>query len=243
MNEYKSLQKRKKYLLTNNAKYNFLNLKEIKSINYSKDVNKLNSKLSIKNNYVEHYTNSKQIIIIIGSHTCPHNSKDSLALKILESYLSYGMSSLLFKVFRENNGLTYDSGVFYPSRKFKAPFLIYLSVSERNSILTLNLLLSIWNDLLSKKIIEDELSLAKLKLRRSYLHYFRNCEDIIFRKVRLLSLGMDPFHDEKSKYLLEPITPEDILTVTNKYLNHPCISVSGSKKVCNYLKEIWKKTY
>jgi len=243
LNEYKSLKKRKKYLLTNHAKYNFSNLKEIKPIIYNEYVNKLHSKLSIKNNYVEHYSNSKQIIIIIGSQTCPHNYKDSLALKILESYLSYGMSSLLFKVFRESNGLTYDSGVFYPSRKLNAPFLIYLSVSERNATLTLNLLLSIWNDLLTKKISENELSLAKLKLNRSYLHHFRTCEDIIFRKVRLLSLGMDPFYDEKSKYLLKAITSEKIITLTNKYLNNPCISVSGSKYLCKYLREIWQKKY
>ena len=243
LNEYKSLKKRKKYLLTNNAKYNFLNLKKIKPLNYFKDVNKLHSKLLIKNNYVEHYSNSKQIIIIIGSQTCPHNSKDSLALKVLESYLSYGMSSLLFKVFRENNGLTYDSGVFYPSRKFNAPFLIYLSVSERNASLTLNLLLSIWNDLLSKKISEDELSLAKLKLNRSFLHHFRTCEDIIFRKVRLLSLDMDPFYDEKAKYLIEAITSKEVLKLTRKYLNNPCISVSGSKHVCKYLRKIWERKY
>ena len=243
LNEYKSLKKRKKYLLTNNAKYNFLNLKKIKPLNNFSDVNKLHSKLLIKNNYVEHYSNSKQIIIIIGSQTCPHNSKDSLALKVLESYLSYGMSSLLFKVFRENNGLTYDAGVFYPSRKFNAPFLIYLSVSERNASLTLNLLLSIWNDLLSKKISEDELSLAKLKLNSSFLHHFRTCEDIIFRKVRLLSLDMDPFYDEKAKDRLEAISSEEILALTKKYLNYPCISVSGSKHVCKYLKKIWDRKY
>ena len=243
LNEYKSLKKRKKYLLTNNAKYNYLNLKNIKPLNYFKDVSKLHSKLLIKNNYVENYSNSKQIIIIIGSQTCPHNSKDSLALKILESYLSYGMSSLLFKVFRENNGLTYDSGVFYPSRKFNAPFLIYFSVSERNASLTLNLLLSIWNDLLLKRISEDELSLAKLKLNRSFLHHFRTCEDIIFRKVRLLSLGMDPFYDEKAKDLLEAITSDELIKVTKKYLKHPCISVSGSRYVCKYLREIWEKNF
>jgi len=243
LNEYKSLKKRKKFLLTNNAKYNFLNLKKIKLVNYDNDVNKLHSKLLIKNNYVEHYSNSKQIIIIIGSQTCPHNSKDSLALKVLESYLSYGMSSLLFKVFRENNGLTYDSGVFYPSRKLNAPFLIYLSVSEKNASLTLNLLLSLWNNLISEKISEDELLLAKLKLNRSFLHHFRTCEDIIFRKIRLLSLNMDPFYDEKAKDLIEKITSENILNLAKKYLKYPCISVSGSKIVCKYLREIWEKKY
>jgi len=244
LNEYKSFKKRDKYLLTNSRKYSFLNIKDIKA-NVFENENKMQSKLYFKNknNYIQYYSNSKQTIIIIGSQTCPHYSKDSLCLKILESYLSYGMSSLLFKVFRENNGLTYESGVFYPSRKFNAPFMIYLTVSESNASQTLNLLLSIWKDLLTKKITTNELSLAKLKLSGSFLHNYRTCEDIIIRKTRLLSLGMDPFYDEKLEDLLEEITSEKILNVSKKYLSYPCISISGSKQQCKNLKEIWMKQY
>ena len=243
LKEFKSFKKRNKYLITNNSKYDFLKLKDFKSTYNDNNLNKIHSKLFIKNknNYIEHYSNSKQVIIIIGSQTCPHNFEDSLSLKILESYLSYGMSSLLFKTFRENNGLTYDSGVFYPSRKFNAPFCIYLSVSEKNAPLTLNLLLTIWNNLLSKEIIQSELSLAKLKLERSFLHKYRTCEDIIFRKIKLLSLGMDPFYDEKVNNFLKGITSDHIQSISKKYLNYPSISISGSKKACKYLKEIWEK--
>ena len=245
MNEYNSFKKRKKYLLTNNNKYRFLKLKDIKYSDYGRNINKIQPNLTIKNknNFIEHYSSSKQIIIIIGSQTCPHNSKDSLSLKILESYLSFGMSSLLFKVFRENNGLTYESGVFYPLRRFNAPFLIHLSVSENNAALTLNLLLSLWNDLLSKKISENELSIAKLKLSRSFLHNYRTCEDITFRKIRLLSLGMNPFLDEKIEDNLKNITADQILNISKKYLKYPCLSISGNKLKCHYLKEIWKKKY
>jgi len=243
LDEYKSLKKRNKYLLTNSAKYSFVNLKDIKFSNYYENLNKFQSRLFNKKNYIEYNSNSKQTIIIIGSQTCPHNLIDSLSLKILESYLSYGMSSLLFKVFRENNGLTYDSGVFYPSRKFNAPFMIYISVSEKNASITLNLLLSIWDDLISKKINKNQLSLAKLKIKSSFLHDYRTCEDIIRRKVRLLSFDMDPFHDEKLEDNLKEITSAHILNISKKYLSHPCLSILGSEQICKKLKEIWKKRY
>jgi len=245
LNEYKYLKKRTKFLITNNSKCNFIKLQNNKSCINDNKVNKIQSQVSIKNkiNYIENCTNSKQIIVIIGSQTCPHNSKDSLYLKILESYLSYGMSSLLFKVFREKNGLTYDSGVFYPTRKLNAPFLIYISVSESNAPLALNLLLSIWNDLLSKKLTSNELKLAKSKLKISFLHNYRTCEDITFRKIRLLSLGMDPFYDEKLGDNLIPINADDLLIVSKKYLSYPCISISGNKQTCKNLEEIWKKNY
>ncbi len=245
LKEYESFKTRNKYLLTNSTKFNFLKLENIKVDAYDKKVKKIQSKLLIKNqnNYIEHYSNSKQIIIIIGSQTCPHKSEDTLSLKILESYLSYGMSSLLFKAFRENNGLTYDTGVFHPTRMFNAPFLIYLSVSERNALFTFNLLLSIWNDLLSKELTNNELSLAKLKLKRSVLHNYRTLEEITFRKVRLLGLGMDPFYDEKVENLIDNIKPDKILNVSKKYLTNPCISLSGRKEICKNLEKIWKKKY
>ncbi len=245
LKEYESLKKRKKYLLTNSYNNKFLDLKDIKASFYDNEENQIQSKLfdKNKNNFIKHYINSNQVIIMIGAQTCPHYFKDSICLKILESYLSYGMSSLLFKVLRENNGLTYDSGVFYPSRKFNAPFLIYLSVREKYASSTLNLLLSIWSDLLSKKISKYELSLAKLKLKRSFLHNYQTCEDIISRKVRLLSLGMDPFYDEKLEEDLKTINSDHIQSVSKKYLTYPCLSISGRKQLCNKLINTWKKKY
>ena len=245
LKEYESFKTRNKYLLTNCMKYNFLNLENIKASIFNKKVKKMQSKLLIKNknNYIENHSNSKQIIIIIGSQTCPYNSEDTISLKILESYLSYGMSSLLFKAFRENNGLTYDSGVFHPTREFNAPFLIYLSVSEKNALFTFNLLLSIWNDLLTKELTNNELSVAKLKLKRSFLHSYRTLEELTFRKVRLLGLGMDPYYDEKVEDLINDIKSENILNTSKKYLTNPCISLSGGKQICKSLEKIWKKKY
>ena len=112
-----------------------------------------------------------------------------------------------------------------------------------NASLTLNLLLSIWHDLVSKKISKNQLSLAKLKLKRSFLHSYRTCEDKIFRKVSLIGLGMDPYYDEKVEDLLETINPDQILSVSKKYLIYPCISISGKEELCKRLKEIWKKKY
>ena len=243
LDEYESFKKRNKYLLTNHHKNSFFNLKEIKATNYESNQN--NNLLEFnkvnKVNYIENFSNTNQTIMIIGSQSCPHNSKDNLTLKILESYLSFGMSSLLFKVFREDKGLTYDSGVFYPTRLYNAPFLIYLTVSEKNALIALKILLSIWNDLLTKRLPDNELSLAKLKLKRSFLHNYRTLEEITFRKVRLLGLRLDPFYDENSEELINKVDSENLLTVSKKYLAYPSISISGTEQICKSLKEIWKK--
>ena len=242
LNEYKALKKRDKFSLCNIKKPKSLNINDLKITNKNKKIiNLKTNKLDNINNFTQHFSKSKQVIIMLGSKTCTTCHDDNLSLKILESYLSYGMSSLLFRTFRENNGLTYDSGVFYPTRKFSAPFLIYLSVSDSNAILAFKLIISLWDDLITKLISCDELSLAKVKLKSSFLHNNQNIEDIIYRKVRLISLKMDPFYDEKSIKIIERITAEEILGVSKKYFEHPSISISGSENICKRIKEIWKK--
>ncbi len=245
LNEFESFKKREKFLLTNIKKDNLININNIKQKNLQIENN--SSKKSLLKNFqstcIEHHSNSKQIIMILGSQTCPHSSKDNLSLKILESYLSYGMSSLLFKMFREKNGLTYDSGVYYPTRKFNSPFIIYLSVSEINAPIAFKLLLSIWEGLINNLISNHEVSLAKLKLKSSLLHNYQTIEEITFRKVMLISFGMDPFYDQTSLNLIDNINAEELLKVTRKYLSNPLLSISGGKDMCGKLRAIWQKKF
>ena len=46
---------------------------------------------------------SNQVIIMMGDQTCSRRNREYLPLKVLESYLSYGMSAALFKLFREKH--------------------------------------------------------------------------------------------------------------------------------------------
>ncbi len=242
LNEYKSFQKLNKFSLTNNTIYGTKNIQNFKQTITKKKFNLFSqSFINRKFKFIENYSNSKQTIMILGSQSCPHCHQDNLTLKILESYLSFGMSSLLFKTFREKNGLTYDSGVYFPIRKFNSPFLIYLSVSEKNAIFAYKIIIEIWNDLLTKLIPNKELSLAKLKLKSSFLHDYQTLEEITFRKVRLIGLNMDPFYDEKAIEFIENINSKEILKVTNKYLKFPTFSLSGSKYICNKIKALWQK--
>ena len=98
---------------------------------------------------------------MIGNQTCSRRNSEYLPLKVLESYLSYGMSSALFKLFREKNGITYDLGVFNPVRSYNSPFLVYLSVSNKNAFFAFEILTSLWKDLVLNPLIDSEIFLAK----------------------------------------------------------------------------------
>ena len=159
LSEYENFKNRNKYLISNNVKiknksFDFLN----QNIDQNKTVHNLESKNynnnpHLLNRFVSTYQKSNQIILMLGNQTCPISSHEYLPLKILESHLSYGMSSVLFKLFREKNGLTYEVGVYYPFRKENSPFLIYLSVSNKNALLAFEILSELWEELLSSLII------------------------------------------------------------------------------------------
>jgi len=185
------------------------------------------------------YKNTSQIIFMIGNKTCSHYSKDYLSLKLLESYLSFGMSSKLFNIFREYSGLAYEINVFFPVRKEISPFLIYLSSSEKNSIAAFKSLLSLWKAFTSRPIKEDDLKLAKVKLINYILSSYEKTEEIINREVQLLGYGITPLYDKKIVRDIKNIDSTQILKVITKYLIDPYLSVLGSEELCKGIRDIW----
>ncbi len=243
LGEYQKFKNRKKYLISNNSKINdsFLKLSNQKILK-----NKFNStylKLNISKRYVSTYQNSNQIILMIGNQTCPQSSNEYLPLKVLESHLSYGMSSVLFKLFREKNGLTYDVGIYNPSRKEKAPFLIYLSVSNKNAILAFKILTELWHEFVSTLIDEKDITLAKVKLKSSLLISSQTLEEILQRRIQLIGYDLDPNFDINCLKNIENVNSEDILKISRKYFSKPFLSIYGDEKICNEINKLWIRNF
>ncbi len=244
LNEYKNFQSREKFMISNNFEINVENFKE-------EVEKKINKKKSIPRNYdLDNtkrfaYTNNhtSQTIMMIGNQTCSRRSNEYLHLKVLESYLSYGMSSVLFKLFREKNGITYDLGVFNPIRSGNAPFMIYLSVSNKNALFAFELLTSLWKKLLLEPLIDDELYLAKEKLKGSFLLGNQLLDEILQREIQIISYGILPSSEINYISKIEEISSLDIFKLTNKYFSKPFFSISGSKKICLEIKDRWKKNF
>ena len=245
LDEYNNFKKRKKVLLSN---FYYKNMQNIDSIISNRSVNKNLIYEKNNSNFYKikcklHYQNTNQVIFLIGNKTCSSKHNDFINLKILESYLAYGMSSKLFRIFRESNGLTYDAGVFNPLRKNLSPFLIYLSSSTSNCVDTFHHLLNLWDQITTSLLSKDELDLAKIKFNSAISLSSQTTEEIINRKVQLLGLNMDPKLDEKFIEKISKIDSKEILDTAKKYLLKPSLSICGKKCYCNQIKKIWHDTY
>ena len=100
LSEYENFKNRNKYLISNNLKIKNISFDLLnQNIHQNKIAHKSESKNqnndpNIFNRFVSTHQKSNQIILMLGNQTCPISSHEYLPLKILESHLSYGMSSV-----------------------------------------------------------------------------------------------------------------------------------------------------
>jgi len=153
------------------------------------------------------------------------------------------MSAALFKLFREKHGITYDLGVYYPIRSGNAPFLIYLSVSNDQALFAFELLSTLWKNLLLNPLTDVEIFLAKEKLKGSFLINSQSLDEILQRKIQLISYGIPPISEIDLNLKIKDISELDILKSTNKYFSKPFLSISGNKKICLEIFKKWKKNF
>ena len=241
--EFKNFKSRDKYLISNNLEINGVSVETLEKNPLEEKSRPINHELRPKDRFDYNNNNSNQTIIMFGNQTCSRKSSEYLPLKVLESYLSYGMSAALFKLFREKNGITYDLGVYYPVRSGNAPFLVYLSVSNKKALFAFELLSTLWKDLLLNPLIDTEILLAKEKLKGSFLLGNQSLDEILQRKIQLISYGVSSIseHDLNSK--IDEISSLDILKLTNKYFSKPFLSISGDKDVCLEISKRWEQNF
>ena len=241
--EFKNFKRREKYIISNNLEINGENLETIDQKIFEETSVPINKDLDPMKRFDCFKNDSNQTIIMIGNQTCSRRSNEYLPLKVLESYLSYGMSAALFKLFREKNGITYDLGVFNPIRIGNAPFLVYLSVSNNNALFAFELLLTLWKNLLLTPLIDNEIYLAKEKLKGSFLLGNQSLDEILQRKIQLISYGISPISEIDLNSKINEISSLDIFKLTNKYFSRPFLSISGNQKICLEISNRWKKNF
>ncbi|ABO17428.1 M16 family metallopeptidase [Prochlorococcus marinus] len=241
--EFKNFKSRDKYLISNNSEIDGVSIEKLDKKPLVEKFRPLNHDLSPNNRFDFNNNNSNQTIIMFGNQTCSRKSSEYLPLKVLESYLSYGMSAALFKLFREKNGITYDLGVYYPVRRRNAPFLVYLSVSNKKALFAFELLSTLWKDLLLNPLIDNEILLAKEKLKGSFLLGNQSLDEILQRKIQLISYGVTPISESDLNSKIDEISSLDILKLTNKYFSKPFLSISGSKNICLEIIKSWKQNF
>ena len=184
---------------------------------------------------------TEQVVLTLGQPSCPHGHRDDLALRLLQSHLGSGMSSLLFQRLREEHGVAYDVGAYLPARRDAAPFVLHASSSADRAELALTLLLDSWDELSDRDLTSDELELARAKYRGQVAHASQTASQRAERSAQLQGLGLPDDHDQQCLNKLEALTPADLRQAARRWLNQPELSLCGPGSILKRLESLWQR--
>jgi predicted Zn-dependent peptidase len=111
----------------------------------------------------------EQAYLLLGFPAPSYDSPDYFSIKLLNACLGGGMSTRLFQELREKQGLAYDVGSFYASRKAGSAFVVYLGLQESRIKQAKKQIELLLKDVLEKGIQEEEINQVKSYLNGVYL--------------------------------------------------------------------------
>ena len=163
--------------------------------------------------------------ICLGFRTCSAHNPDRYALKMLKTILGGKMSSRLFTILREENGLTYSSAVYTDYYEHSGDFKIYAECDTEKvfkngaTLGVFPLLLKLVQDLLKHGVEEGEVQLAKSYKKGNYdlkkefcsTRAFYNGENEIYQMENQVP------YDKKYETYIEPVTKTQIDEAIRKY--------------------------
>ncbi len=148
------------------------------------------------------------------------NKKDFVTLKVLNTMLGSGMSSRLFRNLREQDGLAYQLGSLYTSKKLGGDFMVYIGTNPETLNYTKE---KIKNEIerLKKEFVSDkELEDAKSRLKGSFVVALETNSEKASTICKFEALGLGYNFMPEYLKMIDNVTASDILSVANKYFNN-----------------------
>lgn len=159
----------------------------------------------------------KQSYLMLGYILPEGGSNDYPALKVINALLGGGMSSRLFVNVRDKEALAYEVGSFYPTRRFKSRFVIYLGLDEKNITKARNKILEEIKKLNQEKVTEKELQEVKNYLKGIFILDHQTNKRQAWYLGWYEIIGKAYLYDNLYLKDLEKVTSEDIMKISEKY--------------------------
>jgi predicted Zn-dependent peptidase len=170
----------------------------------------------------------KALYIGIGFRTCDYYSYDKYVLSFLSYLLSGPMSSRMFMLLREENGLTYTSSASIDNNEVSGMLFLTTETDPKKLIKNgkgkgvLPLLISLINDLIKNGVTENEVNTTKGYLKGTMLSDLgdggfiaeENGEEMVFKKNKENTIIS---YQELYNTILCKITKKQIDAVIKKY--------------------------
>jgi predicted Zn-dependent peptidase len=173
--------------------------------------------------------------LLVSFRTCSQFSPDIHSLSILEKILGGYLSSRLFMLLREKNGLTYSSGVSTQHFECGGDFTIYALTDPSKLIKhgtkkgVLPLVFGLLRDLLKTGVTQEEVQLAKDNYKGTMIRYMESMENqVLYNGTEVLLFDRKEIvpYEDYYKTFIEPVTKQDLDRVIQMYFKESNMVVS-----------------
>ncbi|MDD3803985.1 MAG: pitrilysin family protein [bacterium] len=174
----------------------------------------------------------QQFHIAMGATSGSFTSEDRYALMMLTSILGAGMSSRLFRILREKNGLVYTVYSFTEFFKESGVAGLYCACNEKNLSKTMKIIKSQFDDIRRNGVSDEEMEKVKNQLLTNLAMSYDSLSGRMSLLARSILYNDDVilFDDLLSRF--ERVTKEEIREAAEKYFDYKSFNVSvvGSRK-------------
>ena len=195
------------------------------------------------------------IHLCIGFRTCSIYDADRYPIKMLKNIISGSLSSRLFMVLREENGLTYSSYTNVEHFEHGGSFVFYAECDSTKFLVNgashkpgvYPLVIKLICDLVKNGITQKELDIVKSSYRGKMIASKENAESVASYNAKniLFQMPNPPAFTDKYKARIHPITVADINACIKKYFRRENMVVSvvgrsppSQDTLDNYTKDI-----
>jgi len=167
----------------------------------------------------------EQAYLMYGYLVPSVSDNDFPKIKVLNAYLGSGMSSLLFQELREKAGLGYEVSSFYPSKKDKSTFIIYIGLDKSTMDTAKTKIEALISDLKTKPLDETRLRDAKKYIKGiSVLDHQTGSKQAWYLGWWEI-MGKGYRYDKKYLSDIEQVTSADVKAMIDKYLTDKFVQV------------------
>jgi predicted Zn-dependent peptidase len=167
----------------------------------------------------------EQAYLVVGYPAPPVGSPIYFSLKALNAVLGGGMSARLFQRLREQQGLAYDVGTFYPSKRRGSAFVAYMGLQEENLERAREGMLASFEELHSAPMPEKELEEIKSYLKGTFVLDHQTNSQRAHYVGWWEVLGMGREFDARYLKHLAAVRPKDVLRAAKQIFGQPPIVI------------------
>jgi predicted Zn-dependent peptidase len=153
---------------------------------------------------------TEQVNLCLGTLGMSYSSPDYYAFMLLNAILGDGMSSRLFQVIREEQGLAYDIGSYFNSYAETGNFIISAGIDASQTEAVVRAILQELERLCTTPVASDELARIKAYIRGSMLLGMEGTHQVASWLGSQESLRSDILDIDKMIALIEAVTPQDM---------------------------------